>query len=205
MTVDIIDIGSGNIKSIQNWVERLNIMTRIVKDISELKSNFIILPGVGSVGSYMDRLKNKNFDKAIIEHVNNNGKLVGICLGFQILGKFSEEDNGVECLDILDCYTQKIQKSSHNGWEKFHLQKINLINQFSYGEMKLTRKQKIDGRVFYNHEYGVISNELNAYNLYIPNKNSKYNSMIVKKNIIGIQFHPEKSQQTGLDIMSMIL
>lgn len=204
MIVDIIDIGSGNIKSIQNWVERLNIITRIVENVSELKSDFIILPGVGSVGSYMNRLKSKGFDKAIIKHVNNNGKLMGICLGFQILGKFSEEDNGVNGLGILDCYTQRIAGSSHNGWEKFHLQKKYLLNQFSYGEMKLTRKQKIDGRVFYNHEYGVISKELNAYNLYIPHENNKYNSMIVKNNIIGIQFHPEKSQQAGIDIMSMI-
>ena len=205
MTIDIIDIGSGNIKSIQNWLERLNIMTRIVKNVSELKSDFIILPGVGSVGSYMKRLRNKGFDKALIEHVNNNGKLMGICLGFQILGKFSEEDGGVNGLAILNCYTKKIKNSSHNGWEKFNLQKIDLLSQFSYGEEKLTKKQKIDGRVFYNHEYGVISNELNAYNLYIPHENVKYNSMIVKDNIIGIQFHPEKSQQTGLDIMSMIL
>lgn len=205
MTVDIVDIGSGNIRSIKNWVERLNVMARVVKNVSELKSNFIILPGVGSVGSYMNRLKSKDFDKAIIEHVNNNGKLMGICLGFQILGKFSQEDNGVECLGILDCYTQKIEYSSHNGWEKFYLKKVDLLEQSSYGEMKITRKQKIDGRVFYNHEYGVVSNESSAYNLYIPNENSKYNSMIVKNNIVGIQFHPEKSQQTGLDILSMIL
>lgn len=205
MFIDIIDIGSGNIKSIQNWIERLNIVTRVVKDVSELKSNFIILPGVGSAGSYMQRLKHSGFDTAIIKHVNNNGKLMGICLGFQILGKFSEEDDGVKGLGILDCYTERIQNSSHNGWEKFDFEKTNLLNQSSYGKMKITRKQKIEGRVFYNHEYGVVSNEQGAYNLYIPNDNTKYNSMIVKHNIIGIQFHPEKSQQTGLDIMSMVL
>ena len=57
MFVDIIDIGSGNIKSIQNWIEKLNVFSRVVKEPSDLKSEFIILPGVGSVGSYMKRLK----------------------------------------------------------------------------------------------------------------------------------------------------
>lgn len=206
MTVEILDIGSGNIKSIQNWIERLSVPTRIVTKASDIKSKFIILPGVGSAGSYMERLRKLEFDKAILDHVGNDGRLMGICLGFQIMGHSSQEDNGVEGLGILDCYTERLDNNStHNGWEEFNLKKTDLTNQSFKSELKLTRKQNIHGRVFYNHEYGVVYNEESAYNKAVSDEYCKYSSMIVQDNIIGIQFHPEKSQQTGLDIISMIL
>ena len=206
MTVEIIDIGSGNIKSIQNWIERLNVPTKIVSKASEIKSKFIVLPGVGSAGSYMKRLRKLEFDKAILNHINNDGRLMGICLGFQIMGHYSQEDNGVEGLGILDSYTERLtNNSTHNGWEEFNFKRTDLIGQSFNSELKLTRKQNIHGRVFYNHEYGVVSRGDEGYNKIISDEYSKYSSMIVNNNIIGIQFHPEKSQQTGLDIISMIL
>lgn len=206
MTIEILDIGSGNIKSIQNWIERLNIPTRIVTKASDIKSKFIILPGVGSAGSYMERLRKSKFDKAILDHVNNDGRLLGICLGFQIMGHYSQEDNGVKGLGIVDCYTERLYNgSTHNGWEEFNFKRTDLKNQSFNSELKLTRKQNIHGRVFYNHEYGVVYNGYSAYNKVVSDEYSKYSSMIVQDNIIGIQFHPEKSQQTGLDIISMIL
>lgn len=206
MRVEILDIGSGNIKSIQNWIERLHVPTRVVSKAFDIKSNFIILPGVGSAGSYMKRLKKAEFDKAILEHVHNNKRLMGICLGFQIMGHYSEEDGGVEGLGILECHTQKLTNSStHNGWEEFNFKKTDLNAQSFHSELKLSRKQNIQGRVFYNHEYGVVNSESTAYNKVISDEYDKYSAMVVKDNIIGIQFHPEKSQQTGLDILSMIL
>ena len=206
MTVEILDIGSGNIKSIQNWIERLGVPTRIITRAFDIKSKFIILPGVGSAGSYMRRVRKLEFDKAILDHINNDGRLLGICLGFQIMGHYSQEDNGVEGLGILDCYTERLDNNStHNGWEEFVFRRKDLRDQSFNSELRLTRKQNIQGRVFYNHEYGVVHNGDNAYNKVISDEYSKYSSIIVQDNIIGIQFHPEKSQQTGLDIISMIL
>jgi glutamine amidotransferase len=206
MIVDILDIGSGNIKSIQNWIEKVNVSTRVVTKATDIKSNFVILPGVGSAGPYMDRLRKKEFDKAILDHIDNNGRLMGICLGFQIMGYSSEEDGGVEGLGILDSHTKRLDNNSiHNGWEEYIFKKSDLQKQSFQSRLKLTRKQNINGRVFFNHEYGVISNAENIFNKKISNKYNKYSSIIVKDNIIGIQFHPEKSQKTGLDIISMIL
>jgi len=206
MFIDIIDIGSGNIKSIQNWIEKLNVFSRIVKNPIDLKSEFIILPGVGSAGSYMKRLKSTGFDKAIIRHIDNNGRIMGICLGFQIMGYYSEEDGRTEGLGIIECYTEKLNNNfTHNGWEELKLNKNNLNNQSFHSKLKLTKKQKLEGRVFYNHEYGVVCNDTSVFDQKISNKYSRYSALIIKDNIIGVQFHPEKSQQTGLDIMSMIL
>ena len=206
MYVDILDIGSGNIKSIQNWIERLNVSTRIVTKANDIKSNFVILPGVGSAGPYMDRLKKKEFDKAIYDHVNNNGRVMGICLGFQIMGHSSEEDNGVEGLGLLDFNTKRLEGHAiHNSWEEFSFRKSELLDQSFNNQLKLTKKQNIKGRVFFNHEYGVVCNDTKVYNKVISQELHNYSSFIVKDNIIGMQFHPEKSQHTGLDIISMIL
>ena len=207
MVVEILDIGSGNIKSVQNWIERVNVPTRIVSKATDIKSEFIVLPGVGSAGPYMDRMKKGDFDKAVIEHVNNGNRILGICLGFQIMGNSSEENGGVECLGLLDARVEKFKNfSNHNGWEKFSLNKQELNNASFYTKLKLTRKKIIQGRVFFNHEYGfVLKDKSDCYNKEISNNFNHYSSLVAKKNIIGIQFHPEKSQQTGIDLISMIL
>ena len=206
MVVEILDIGSGNIKSIQNWIERVNVPTRIVNKSTDIKSKFLILPGVGSAGSYMDRMKKRDFDKAILEHVNNGNRILGICLGFQLMGHSSEEDGGIEGLGIINGKVEKLQNNfSHNGWETFDFTKSDLGNNSFMSQLKLTRKQNIKGRVFFNHEYGFVNNNTEIFAKPISKVYKEYSSLIVKDNIIGMQFHPEKSQQTGLELISMIL
>ncbi|KGJ97006.1 imidazole glycerol phosphate synthase subunit HisH [Colwellia psychrerythraea] len=206
MVVDILDIGSGNIRSIRNWIERVNIATRIVTKATEIESEFLILPGVGSAGSYMKRIKEGSFDQAILEHVQKGNRLLGICLGFQILAESSEEDGGVEGLNLMKGYVKKLDKnSSHNGWENFNFKKDEMGSQSFHSQCKLTRKKMIQGRVFFNHEYGFINQDDHCFSKPISENFQNYSSMIVKDNIIGMQFHPEKSQNTGLDLISMIL
>lgn len=206
MLVEILDIGSGNVKSIQNWIERVNVPTRIVTKCTDIKSDFLVLPGVGSAGPYMDRMRKGSFDKAVIDHVNKGNKLVGICLGFQIMSNFTEEDGGVEGLGLLNAKVKRLEKpTTHNGWEKFNLKKSDLVEASFSSELKLTRKQAIDGRVFYNHEYGFVLEDKKLFSKPISNAFNQYSSIVVDNNIMGIQFHPEKSQQTGIDLISMIL
>jgi len=206
MIVEILDIGSGNIKSIQNWIERLNVPTRIITKATDIKSEFLILPGVGSAGSYMDRMKKGDFDKAVVEHLNRGNRVLGICLGFQLMGDYSSEDGGVEGLGIIKGRVEKLSDSfSHNGWEKFDFKKSDLCNNSFNSMLKLTRKQNIDGRVFFNHEYGFVVEDDVLFNKPVSKDFEEYSAMVVKDNIIGMQFHPEKSQQTGIEIISMIL
>jgi len=206
MSVDIIDIGSGNICSIKNWLERVNIQVHIINHPKEASSNFLILPGVGSAGPYMQRMKQSGFDEVVLEHVANGHRLLGICLGFQIMSDYLEEDGGVEGLGILSGKVEKLPSNvSHNSWEKFVFNRSELGEQTFQSKRKLTRKRIIDGRVFYNHEYGFISQESKRFNKSICERYSQYSSMVVKGAVIGVQFHPEKSQKTGLELISMIL
>ena len=206
MSVDILDVGSGNIQSIKNWIEKTNVSTRVVNQASDIKSSLLILPGVGAAGSYMKRLKQGGYDQAILEHVDKGGRLLGICLGFQIMSAYSEEDGGVEGLNLIDGHVERLQGNiSHNSWESISLRRNKLAGQTFHRQVNLSKKRILDGRVFYNHEYGFVNNEEKSFSIPVSNSLPKYSGLLVKDKIIGMQFHPEKSQITGLDLISMIL
>lgn len=206
MSVDILDIGSGNIQSIKNWVEKANVFTRVISEAGSIQSSILILPGVGSVGPYMQRLKLGGYDQAILEHVDNGGRLLGICLGFQIMSEYSEEDGGVEGLGLIEGHVERLQgKSSHNGWEPLYLHRNELDGQSFHRQVNLSKKRILNGRVFYNHEYGFVNKEEEIFSIPVSESLPKYSGLLVKDKIIGLQFHPEKSQLTGLELISMIL
>jgi glutamine amidotransferase len=206
MKVDILDIGSGNISSIKNWIEKANVPARVVKNAQDIESDLLILPGVGSAGSYMARIIAGNYDIAIREHLANGGRLLGICLGFQIMTKYSEEDGGVDCLGLIDGHVERIGTDiSHNGWEPLQFRTNEMNEQSFHNQHKLTKKRVLNGRVFYNHEYGVVNKENKSFYTPVSPNFQQYSGLFIKDKIIGIQFHPEKSQITGLDLISMIL
>lgn len=206
MLVDIVEVGIGNIRSVKHWLTRAGIQSSVVSDPKSLSANTIILPGVGSAGIFMQKLKQHNFDKAITEHVHNKRRLIGICLGFQIMCKSTEEDGGVEGLGILKAHVEKLEnKNSHNQWQSFSIDKRNMNGQSLNSSMSLSNRKIINGRVFYNHEFGVVNNDTLPWTASISKELIRYSAMAVSETVIGIQFHPEKSQSTGLELIKLIL
>ena len=189
--VKIINIGVGNLLSLHYSLLSVNIENKIITSPNEISSNdIIILPGVGSIKNYMKLLKLSKFEKKIKQHFENNSKLIGICIGMHALSGYSDEDGGTKCLNILNTKVVKMHEGQINGWKNITLPRKIF-------------KQKITGRVFYNHEYGMIKKNYRSYTINIPGK--KYISFIKKKNFYGFQFHPEKSQKTGLQILKKLL
>jgi len=206
MKVDIIDVGSGNVRSVKNWIEKSHVSTHIVTRPEDIQSEMLVLPGVGSAGSYMQRLRSVYFDEAIKAHIEKGKRLMGICLGFQIMMDYSEEDGHVDGLGLLKGYVERLPGLvSHNGWEPLSFRRQEMNGQGFGSCRQLTQKRIFDGRVFYNHEYGVVSSDESAFTLPISDKFNQYSGLQVKDNIIGIQFHPEKSQVSGTNLINMIL
>jgi imidazole glycerol-phosphate synthase subunit HisH len=199
LLVNIIDIGLGNVRSIEHWLDRSNLFHKRIFQIEGFTNDAIIIPGVASAGEYMHKLKEVGLDKELVKRSKQGQKIIGICLGFQLLTNFSEEDGGVECLGILKGSTKYIDNhKTHNGWDSFHLDARELS-----GNMHIKKKKKkiASGRVYFNHELKV---ELECKS-HTSKLDNNITSFAIQDNVFGFQFHPEKSQRTGQEILELII
>jgi len=168
----------------------------ITRDFHQiLSADHVILPGVGAFGEAMEQIKKYELDKVVREVVDKHAPFLGICLGLQLLFEGSDESQGVEGLHILDGQVLRIPdkeglKIPHIGWNSLELQN--------------------NGRLFVGMEqnpyvYFVHSYYLKAADESIVKATCDYSACIhasvEKDNVFACQFHPEKSSQTGLQIL----
>ena len=194
--VTIIDYGMGNIGSICNIIKKAGGSYVVTNDPSMIeKSKKLILPGVGAFDNGMKNLEELNLIKSIKKAVLlNKSHLLGICLGMQLLLDSSEEGSlmglGLIEGEVLKFNTPKNDfKVPHMGWNTVNIQKENYF--IKKGELN---------RYYFVHSYYVkCKHEQNviAKSSYILN----FDSVISSNNIIGLQFHPEKSHKYGLEII----
>lgn len=191
--IAIIDYGAGNIKSLQFALERLNIPSMLTSNSEEIdKADAIILPGVGAFEDAMKELRKLGLDTIIKEQIKTK-PLLGICLGMQMLYETSDEGGRNEGLGLLKGHVTLIPdtvKVPHMGWNSLEVhQKQPILNNVSTGDY-----------VYFVHSY--YASETNQddivadadYGVSVP-------AVVQKGNVIGIQFHPEKSGETGLQIL----
>ena len=195
--IAIIDYGMGNLKSIENSLKLLDIEFVITNNKEVIqKADALILPGVGSFKQAMDNLKKNNLDKILIEEARKDKYILGICLGMQLL--FEKGFEGEECmgLGLIEGEIKKIEpiervKIPHMCWNKL------LINK----ENGIINNKSVDNFVYYVHSFMATkykNEDLIAYSEY---GGVKIPGIVNRKNIIGMQFHPEKSGETGLNLL----
>jgi len=193
----IINYNLGNPKSIKNMLSYLGIDAVISDDLNTLKSaDRLILPGVGHFAHGMNQLNNLGFTDVIKEHALTQQKpILGICLGMQLMTNFSEEGD-VEGLGLIDAQTKKFQlqdkslKIPHMGWNEVSWQKeSNILNSLSEKP-----------RYYFVHSYFVECNNQNDV-LGTSHYGQDFVSAFQHDNIIGMQFHPEKSHQFGMELL----
>lgn len=197
--IKIIDYGLGNIRAFANVYERLNIPVAIVKTADDLKdATKIILPGVGAFDYAMSQLNKsgmrETLDKLVLEH---QLPVMGICVGMQMLAKSSDE-GVLPGLGWIDATVKKFDASflksktqlPHMGWNTIHPNNDNpLLVNFSK-----------DSRFYFLHSYYFQCNNPND-TIATTEYCIKYTSAVNKKNIYGVQFHPEKSHQWGIQLL----
>ena len=183
--ISVINIGIGNFNSIMNMIKKMNLSANLTNSFEEVSnSEYIILPGVGSFDKCMIALKNLKLDKAIFGALDNNSKLLGICVGMQMLFTKSEEGNETG-LNLIEGKVVKFKNNlnlpvPHMGW--------NTIK--SYEDNKIFTNNKFE-RFYFAHSFYCISNSPN-YVLSTTKYGVDFASSVNKKNIFGVQFHPEK-------------
>lgn len=192
--IAIIDYNLGNVRSVLNATKRINFDAKITRDIEEIKSaNGIILPGVGSFQVAMNNLKELNLIDVLKEQKEKKVPILGICLGMQILFEKGYEVEETEGLAFLKGEVNKIdtqKKLPHMGWNDLYFNQNNSI----------TSKIKEHSDVYFVHSYmaNAIDEEIIAYTIY---GNQKIPAIVGKDNVIGCQFHPEKSSIVGKKIL----
>lgn len=206
--VGVIDIGLGNIKSITNWLDRCVVPWNLIHSPKDsLEYDLIILPGVGSVLEFMTKLEQLRFVDYLETKSKQGQRILGICLGAHVLFNHSEEDGGVRGLGLIHGTVRQIPlNSSNTGWLPFSFDKRLLNELWKSQKQNISRKQRVNGRVFFNHNYGIKLEEAVDVNLKIQLKElSEFSALVHKKNLIACQFHPEKSQSMGESLLKMML
>ncbi|MBN1214124.1 MAG: imidazole glycerol phosphate synthase subunit HisH [Candidatus Lokiarchaeota archaeon] len=195
--IAIIDYEMGNLKSIYKLLEYLNIKAVISSDPKEiLNANGVILPGVGAFGDAMMQLKKKNLIQVIESLSEDRKPIFGICLGHQLLFSLSEEMGTYQGLDlikgkVISFNLKNVEKVPQIGWNsvKFELKDHYLIegipnNSYFYFVHSYYVCPKDEENILGTTEYGT----------------TKFSSIVFKDNIVGTQFHPEKSSKYGIEM-----
>tara|TARA_B100001741_G_C16541943_1_gene594765 strand:+ start:828 stop:1466 length:639 start_codon:yes stop_codon:yes gene_type:complete len=201
--ITIIDYGVGNIFSIYNSVKKISNNVIITNKYSEIeKSQCIILPGVGSFLSAIKNLKKNNLYNMIKQKGNKGTKIIGVCLGMQILMKYGNENGYTEGLGFFEGECVKIKNKNNYKIPNVGLRGFKINNKIKNNLFK-----KFKHKEFYHlHSYKVkIKQDLILAWSHIGDFNYNIPALIKKKNIIGFQFHPEKSSEDGNLFLKEIL
>ncbi len=191
--ISVVNYGIGNLGSIINMLKKIGQDSQLVNKPSEiLRSERIILPGVGSFDNAVLRLRELQLVDPIINVARNGVPILGVCLGMQLLGTKSEEGT-LPGLDLIPGDIKKFSpteglKVPHMGW-----------NQVKFYDNGLKAGLE-DNRFYFVHSFYFDSKQpfniagVTEYGLTFP-------SVIRNGNIIGVQFHPEKSHHFGMQLL----
>lgn len=193
LNVGILDFGAGNLFSITNAVERLIHDVVIVKTPEDFENiDCLIIPGVGSFATAMDELTSRGLTQSILDF-SVKKSILGICLGFQVFASLGYEGTVSGGLNLLNANVKRFNIQlpvPHVGWNSVSI--INSSDLFN----------EIDDNTdfYFTHSYYVdLADETNTVGE--TDYGIKFTSVIINQNLVGVQFHPEKSGINGLKLL----
>ena len=189
----IIDYGVGNLYSVEKAFAAIDEEVKVTGNAEDLRAaDKLVLPGVGAFGDCMKNLESTGLIPVILEQVENNKPLLGICVGLQILFECSEESPGVKGLGIFKGMVKKINAPSlkipHMGWNSI-LMHNNLFNNL---------KEK--PYFYFVHSYHAVPENKDIIAA-TTDYGETLTAAVANKNIYATQFHPEKSGDVGLQVL----
>ncbi|MCF7872769.1 MAG: imidazole glycerol phosphate synthase subunit HisH [Candidatus Omnitrophica bacterium] len=203
----IVDYGMGNLESVKNAVSFLGkkvIITSSSEDL--LIAQKIIFPGVGHFGKAVTELRKRGLIEVLKEKIDQGVPFLGICLGMQLLFEKSSEAEGVAGLGVIEGQVVKFSNKNlivpHMGW--------NQIRKVQSPKSKVQSQNKglfegIEDKSFFYFAHSYFCQPYEQVTLATTDYGQEFASVVEKKNIWGIQFHPEKSQAKGLKVLDNFL
>lgn len=189
--IAIVKYNAGNIRSVKNALDRIGVESKLTDDADELASaDKVIFPGVGEAKSAMNYLRERKLDQVLLALEQ---PFLGICLGMQLMCSYSEERD-TTCLGIFDEKVKKFPPKGlipHMGWNDFNSVKGPLFKDIETSE-----------NMYFVHSYYVEVGEdtVGETEYLIP-----FTSALQKDNFYGVQFHPEKSAESGRKLIENFL
>lgn len=202
MLISVIDLGINNLTSVINSFSKplnSNDSIEVFNSSSSNSPDLLILPGLGKFSAGMKALQSNDMNYKIIELTNSGTKLIGICLGMQLLSERSAESPNTPGLGLIEGQCEKLPMSQgepvpHTGWNSVEISSTDHF--FSLNS----------GRDFYFvHSYHLVPKNKEDISGITRFGNDSFISVVQKNNILGVQFHPEKSGQAGIDLVSEIV
>ncbi|TYO69566.1 imidazole glycerol phosphate synthase subunit HisH [Rossellomorea marisflavi] len=198
--IGIVDYGMGNLFSVSKALERLGVPYVISDDQEELlKADGIILPGVGAFKDAMALLESTHLKETITVFVHTGKPLLGICLGMQLLFDDSEENGRTKGLGLLPGTVVRIPKEDlegntykvpHMGW-----------NYLNYAKPSILTEGLEEGYVYFVHSYYVHEGEPDVTVASADYAGVRIPAVVSRDNVYGMQFHPEKSGELGMELL----
>jgi len=193
----LVDAGTGNLHSVFHTLKTITDDVLISDKPQDIRNaEMIILPGVGAFVGFMNGLRNRGLINPLLEFIQQNKPLLGICVGMQALFESSEENGVHQGLGFLPGVVKKFPdfknlKVPHTGWNQLWIKQDNL----------LLREIKSGDHVYFNHSFFCFPQDESNIAA-TTDYGIDFCSVIFKKNLYGVQFHPEKSQNIGKQLLS---
>ena len=198
--VTLIDAGTGNLRSVQKALEAVGAAVERTDDPRRvLSAKRVVLPGVGAFGDFMSGLRARGLEDPVREIAGRGIPLLGICVGMQALFETGEEMGTHAGLGLLRGKVVRFQESlslkiPHTGWNQVEIQQESaLFNGLTSGTY-----------VYFNHSY-YCQAEAASDVIGSTDYGLRYACVVQRDNLAGVQFHPEKSQASGLRILQNFL
>lgn len=192
-SITVIDYGVGNIRNVIKALDFVGYRVTFTNHHHIIEqSDRLLLPGVGAFQPAMKRLESLQLTSTIKHHAEQGKPLLGICLGMQLLCKSSTEFGYYEGLGLLDSDISEftdVPKNPHMGWNQLHI---------TNPDDTLFKNVTSNESVYFVHSFKAsLSDQTAAKTDYF----GEFSSILKHDNIVGMQFHPEKSQKTGLQLL----
>lgn len=194
--IGILDLQSCNLRSISNAVYEIGGDYLIVKQPNQISGiSHLIIPGVGHFQSVMQACLRLNFVEPIREFVASGFPVLGICLGMQLLASVSEEGGAITGLDLIKGSVKKFSFNSHLPIPHVGWNAVNFLQQHPIFD-KIPNQHDF----YFVHSYHFVPDNI-EHDYAKTEYGYDFCSVVANQNIVGCQFHPEKSQKNGLQFI----
>jgi len=201
--IAVLDYDAGNLASVACAVRHLGHEPEITRDPDVIRAaERVIFPGVGAAGASMDSLRHLGLDEALREAHSAGKPILGICIGCQVAFSRSEEDDGTDCLGLLDGEVTRFRfaegierKVPHMGWNEV---------RFS-GSHPVVKDIPAGSQFYFVHSYHVRPAEPELVLATASYGGIDFTAAVARDNLVAVQFHAEKSGPAGLKLLDNFL